>query len=561
MLTELTIENAAVIKSLTISLKNGFSAFTGETGAGKSIIFDCIDFVTGGNTNVDIIRYGSDYVSVSAVFEDVSDYNLSELESVSVSPDEDGVLILERILNSDGKNKFKINGKTVSRGIYKECGGILISMSGQNENTVLLNKQAHIDILDDFAGTSKELENYKAAYSVYSGLLSSVKSLNTDESERARRIDMLNFVINEIESAKLKPGDEENLFDEKIRLKNIEKIVKASSDISKSLFKGGESLSAYDLCFNARKSILSVSDYFPDSDKHIEKLDDIISYLQDLSAISEEMYDSDDVGNPDEKLDKIESKLNTIEKLKKKYGNSIEDILEYLAESKKELSDLRDYDSNKTELEKKLKESEKSVASAAQTLHKKRFEAAASLKKKVEDKLQFLDMKGAEFDVSFTETESPQKNGTDKIEFLIKANPGEEMKSLADTASGGELSRILLAIKSAAYNIHGTDTIIFDEIDSGVSGKTALKIGKLLRESSNDSQLLCITHSPQVASAANHHYIVKKTMTDDNRVESNAYELDYDGRVKEIARIIGGEKITDEFIASAEELISQTEQK
>lgn len=550
MLSSVYIENIALISSLSITFEKGFSTFTGETGAGKSIIIDAIGFALGNRADKDIIRKDTQSCAVEVLFCDLSEETLSKCAEVGVTPDEDGCLFIRRTLSCDGKGSVKINGRQVPVSILRDVSAYLINIHGQHHNGELLNPDKHIKILDSFGEISDLMSDYKKLYDEYTELKKKVSLLEFDEKEKKRKIDLLKYQISEIKKAKLKSGEEEELNFEKNKIRNIEKLSK-------------HIISAYDLLYNesgsvteninkAVSSIKSVSEIIPNGNEYIEQLEDYKYKILDIAELLYENIEASDE-NPDMILDRIEGRLDVISKLKMKYGSDISEILAYLKECEDELSEIESSDEMLLELTGKIEKLLPLLESSAKAVTKRRVEYGNKLSALVMKELEFLDMNGVNFRVDIKETELTS-SGKDKVEFLVCTNKGEEFKSLSKTASGGELARIMLAIKCVIAEKDSVETMIFDEVDSGVSGKTARKLGFKLLEISNEREVLCVTHSAQIASLADTHFFVSKAEKD-GRTITSVSRLSGDTRTNEIARIISGIGVTDTARQAAKELI------
>ncbi len=550
MLASIHIENVALIKKLDLSFPAGFSAFTGETGAGKSIIIDSISVLCGARVSKELIRAGEDYALVEGMFSDLTEQTVSRLEELGVSPDEDGILYLSRKITAEGKSSARINAKAVPTSLLRELSAFLINIHGQHDNQELLKKERHLSILDAYADNEDVLKNYTAVYTRYRSLKDEYKNLVTDDAEKQRNAEMLRFQIEEINALKLKPGEEETLSAEKKRLSNIEKIAENALTAYGVLF--ANNLSAAENTDKALSCLSNLAKMTDGMDEYIERLEkarseiyDIAESLHDLAGDAEE--------NPSARLDKIEQRLYDIYKLKRKYGHTVEDILAYRDTAEKRLSDLELSDVRASELEKELKKTEVDLKAASQALTQARSAAAERLKTEIEKEFEFLEMSKVRFAVQIDPKEYGA-DGADDVEFMVRANVGLPFAPLAKTASGGELSRIMLAIKSVIAKKDGVETVIYDEVDVGISGKTSRRIGIKLLQSSRYSQVMCVTHSAQIASLADAHFLVSKAEKDGSTV-TGVRSLSREERIDETARIIAGIDITSSARAAAAELI------
>lgn len=559
MLLSLYIENIAVIKRLEIEFRHGFTVLTGETGAGKSIIIDSIGLLTGNRADKELIRTGEDFALVSAVFGNISREILASLEEMGIYPDEDGQIMIQRRISADGRSQAKINGRSVPLSVLSDVGKLLINIHGQHDNQALLNPSKHIDFLDKYANTYAELSEYLEQYRKFLNIRNEISTISRNEREKARMQELLEYQIKDISSAKLKVGEEETLLTNKKKIQNIEKISKQARIVYRALYqndKGGSACQMIDYAINA---ISQMDDVLPNAAQYIEKLTE---FRYEIEAIAESAYSvaNDDIGDPTAALNAIEARLDQIQKLKRKYGSTIEEILEYEKKARKELEAIVLSDERMEELKAELKDTKENMRECALRLSEKRGIAAINLQRKVAEELKFLDMEKVTFKVMCLKNtdESGEykysQDGVDNVEFLISTNLGEPPKPLSKIASGGELSRIMLALKCVLSDKEGTPSLIFDEIDTGISGKTSEKIGIKLKELSNTAQVFCITHAAQIAAIADNHYKISKGEVN-SRTETKVQEIKGNDRVMEVARIMGGINITETIIKSAEEMI------
>jgi len=561
MLNSLHIENIAVVKSVDIDFDNGFSALTGETGAGKSIIIDSINMLLGKKTEKEIIRKGETKAMVSGLFSGFSDSALQIFSEIGVEPDEDGCLLLQRCISQDGKSQVKINGRTVSLSVLKAISSVLVNIHGQSDTHALASVENHISILDTFASGTEIISEYKEAYNEYESLRKEIKNIVERESERLRYTEILEYQIKDIDSLELHDGEEEELVDKKLKIKNSERITKQSAFAYKAL-KGSEKGSISYLLDRTSTALASISDVIPEFAEYSERLRDVLYQVDD---IAEEVYatieECDD--DPTEKLNSIESRLDKISKIKRKYGFTIKDVLEFREKAFSELEKYKNSEDVLKDLTDKANKAYEKALNIANAIHKLRVESAKRLEKAVCDTLEFLDMPKVTFIIDIKETyengrKKLLKSGTDFVEFLISANKGMDAKPLSKIASGGELARIMLALKSVIADKDGVMTIVFDEIDAGVSGKTARKIGIKMQSLAQSTQLFCVTHSAQIASLADCHYLINKS--DKNGItETSVTLLDDDGRITELSRILGGINVTDAQRAAALDMLKERE--
>lgn len=560
MLNSLHIENIAVVKSVDVDFTDGFSALTGETGAGKSIIIDSINMLLGKKTEKEIIRRGEERAMVSGLFTSLSDSALALFSEIGVDPD-DGEVLVQRSISTDGKSQVKINGRTVSLSVLKSVSSALVNIHGQSDTHALASVDNHISILDTFSSNGELLSKYREAYNEYESIRKEIKTISERESERVRYTEMLEYQIKDIDSLELHDGEEEELIDKKLKIKNSERITKQSAFAYKAL-KGSEKGSISYLLDRTSTALSSISDVIPAFSEYSDRLKDILYQVDD---IAEEVYATleDTEDDPTEKLNKIESRLDKISKIKRKYGLTIKDVLEFREKSYSELEKLKNSEDVLKDLNFRLEKAYDTALSIANSIHEKRVESAKHLEKSVCDTLEFLDMPKVTFIIDIKETydngkKKLLKNGTDTVEFLISANRGMDAKPLSKIASGGELARIMLALKSVIADKDGVMTIVFDEIDAGVSGKTARKIGIKMQSLAKSTQLFCVTHSAQIASLADSHYLIRKS--DKSGVtETSVSLLDYEGRITELSRILGGINITDAQKAAAVDMLKERE--
>lgn len=553
MLSNLQIENIAVIKSASIDFENGFNVMTGETGAGKSIVIDSLNAILGERTSRELIRSGADSASVCAEFQNVGDNVKNELEKLGIEKDD--TLIVSRKLTPDGKNVCRINGMPATVSMLKALGVQLVNIHGQLDNQSLLSPETHCSFIDKLAGSGRELNEFKELYSLYIKKENELKSLNTDVNEKNRRLDILNYQIEEIQKADIRPGEKDELTEKLGFLRNAEKVLDLLHTAYAALNGDGEMPGAADIAADAASKLLSAADYSSDFTETANGVNDA---AMNLSAYTEELRDkiySLDY-DPNE-TERAEERLDVIYRLSQKYGDSEEDILAYLENAEKERDALSFSDERAEQLRAETEKAYNEALAAAKKLSEIRIEAGKKFSADVERELAFLDMPSVKFIVNDSVGEL-YENGIDNIEFLLSANAGEEPKPLSKIASGGELSRIMLAIKCVLSELDDIDTLIFDEIDSGVSGRAALKIAAKMKELSKTHQVICVTHLAQIAAFADEHKLISKEEKD-GRTYTCIASLDYNGRKYELARIMGGLTITQSILNSAEELLSSAE--
>lgn len=553
MLSNLQIENIAVIKSASIDFENGFNVMTGETGAGKSIVIDSLNAILGERTSRELIRSGADSASVCAEFQNVGDNVKNELEKLGIEKDD--TLIVSRKLTPDGKNVCRINGMPATVSMLKALGVQLVNIHGQLDNQSLLSPETHCSFVDKLAGSGRVLNEFKELYSLYIKKENELKSLNTDVNEKNRRLDILNYQIEEIQKADIRPGEKDELTEKLGFLRNAEKVLDLLHAAYAALNGDGEMPGAADVAADAASKLLSAADYSSDFTETANGVNDA---AMNLSAYTEELRDkiySLDY-DPNE-TERAEERLDVIYRLSQKYGDSEEDILAYLENAEKERDALSFSDERAEQLRAETEKAYNEALAAAKKLSEIRIEAGKKFSADVERELAFLDMPSVKFIVNDSVGEL-YENGIDNIEFLLSANAGEEPKPLSKIASGGELSRIMLAIKCVLSELDDIDTLIFDEIDSGVSGRAALKIAAKMKELSKTHQVICVTHLAQIAAFADEHKLISKEEKD-GRTYTCIASLDYNGRKYELARIMGGLTVTQSILNSAEELLSSAE--
>ncbi len=563
MLKSLHIENIAVIKECGVDFPPGFSVITGETGAGKSILVDSIGLLLGGRTKKDIIRTGSDRASVSAVMSDIGAFLPGDGD---IHPDENGELFIIRSIDAQGRSQSKINGRTVSLAAHREGLARAVSIHGQNDSLSLLSEESHLGYVDGFAGNAGLLEKYRAEYSEVVSLRHRIDGLTRDEKEKNRLSELLQLQLDDINGAHLKRGEEEALDERLARLKNAEKISKHAGFIVRTLYKSEKGVPAYELVKRAAASVEAISEYFPEPEKYTALLEKLSYGLEEVALVAEDLC-AEAGDNPEKELDAVQSRLDRIEKLKKKYGDSVDEILAYRDETEAKLSELEGSEALIGELSEKLAAAERRAAAAGEKLTLARRDAAEKIESAILSELSYLEMPHARFRVSvrklFGSDGLPEltPDGTDKVSFMFSANTGEELRPLSEVASGGELSRVMLALRTISTAGQNGETLIFDEIDTGVSGRTSHKIGIRLRNlaHSGNTQVICVTHSAQIAAEADTHFLIKKSESG-GRTETSVTPLDRQGRIGELSRIMGGVNITEKIIQSAEEMLANAGQ-
>ncbi len=552
MLSSLHIENVAVIKAADLEWKSGFSVLTGETGAGKSIIIDSINLLLGNRVSREIIRSGESRALVSAVFEELSDGVISALANLGFEVN-DRSLMLQRTLSADGRSQTRLDGQIITQNLQKEIARMLISIHGQSDSQKLLQKSEHRALLDAYAEPESEQNAYSICYRALKDAENRLAAVSHDDSEKVRRAEMLKYQMEDIDAAKLRPGEEESLIKERDRLVNYEQISRQVR-LSYRALRGGEKGSAYDLLRRAQNALGTLEGLIEGADALSERLAAVASEVDDI-AESVLSYEGEDIGDPTARIDQLEGRLEEISKLKRKYGNDIDAVLAFRANAARELETLQCSDELRRELQKEVKILTIKATEAACALTQTRKAAAEEIVGRVTETLGFLDMPKVRFEIRIAPA-ALSEYGADDIEFMIATNPGEPLQPMIKIASGGELSRIMLALRSVINDRDGAATVIFDEIDTGVSGKTARKIGIKLKESAARAQVLCVTHSAQIASLADTHYLISKSEKD-GRAETAVKVLEKEERVEEIARILGGIEVTDAQRKAAREMIEE----
>ena len=561
MITELHIENIAVIKKLTVGFENGFSVLTGETGAGKSIIIDSVGLLLGARSARELIRTGESTALVEAVFSDIPAKTLDELAKLDISVEDDGCVYVRRSLNSDGKTQAKINGRSVPTSTLREAGKYLLNIHGQHDNQQLLSPDKHIDFLDSWAKNSSVLAEYSASYADMVRIRREIKACTKDEKETEYLTEKLTKEIAEIDSAKLKSGEEESLSAKLERIKNIEKTMRHCTEINRCLAFSEESGSpcATELIKRSMDAVNRLGDTLDDAQSIISRLEFCLCELKDIAETALSLTE-EGVNDPSAEIDRIETRLDLIARLQRRYGDTVEQVLEYKENAAKQLSELKNSDKRIKELKAELSAAVKKASACAERLTQNRLEYAKRLSDQITEQLKYLDLEKAVFEVSVTplEGENGIKRfsalGCDGVEFLITTNPGEPLKPLSKVASGGELSRVMLALKSVLADSDGVSTIIFDEIDTGVSGKTSQKIGIKLAQLARSCQVFSITHSAQIAAMGDHHYKISKKEVD-GKNQTCVDLLSEQDRINEISRIMGGIEITDTLKNTAKEML------
>ena len=551
MLKTLVIENIAVIKKAQIEFTSGLNVLTGETGAGKSIVVDSINAILGERTSRELVRAGSDNAFVNAYFEDINDDVKLKLNEYDIPIEEDGSLLLSRKISAGGKSVCRVNGLPVTVGILKDIGTHLVNIHGQHDSQALLNPDFHYKFLDAYADCDELLAEYKDSFKSFLNIRRQLKSLTSDADERDKQSEILDYQIKELRDADIKVGEWEELKHRKSVILNSQAILNALNTLLGAVNGDDENQGIQSVLSSSDKEITALLDADTQLKPIKEKLDSAEDLLESIKDLISDKMESLDF-QPDE-LDKIEERLDILYTFSNKYGETEQDMLYYLADAERKRAL---FDNSEQDLERLNAEYDSSLEktqSLALKLSEVRRKAAEKLGDEICSQLEFLDMPGVKFVTQFSKG-NLSSVGVDKIEFLIRTNPGEEPKPLAKIASGGELSRIMLAIKSIIAKSDSIATLIFDEIDTGVSGKASRKIGLKLKEVGENAQVICVTHSAQIASAADSHFLIKKEYTD-NAAFTQIMPLDFEGRKYELARIMGGLNVTESLLKSAEEML------
>ena len=562
MLRSLYIENIAVARQLNVDLSPGFTVITGETGAGKSVMIDCLALITGGKSQREMIRTGAERAVVSAVFSDV--VLPDSLRDAGIEADENGELEICRTLAPDGRSAVRINRRSVPLSVLKELGTSLVSIQSQSETRNLLDKSFHLDMLDEYAGTENLLREYVVPYGEWQELTASAQALRESLQQKNMLTDILKYQIKEIDAARLSaPDEDEKLTAMRAKIKNIERIAKYSTFVYRALTQSEKGATASVLLQKSSAALRQLADVMPEAEELAARLDNYRYEIEDIGESARALMDDGDVRDPEKQLNQIEARLSLIERLKRKYGNTISDILAFRREAAEKLADLESGDEKLSEIEDRIRDVRVRLSRSAAEITQARRTAADVISRSVCDTLSYLDMPKVRFLVDIQKVyaggeEQFGPRGSDDVTFMIATNPGEPPMPLAKIASGGEMSRVMLALRSVMNTKSGANTVVFDEIDAGVSGGTSEKIGIKLKEMSCGTQTLCITHSPQIAALADTHLRIRKKVVD-GRAESEIEELDENGRVSEIARIIGGVSVTDTQRDAAREMIENNQ--
>ena len=555
MLEHLHIRNVALIKESEISFGDGLNILTGETGAGKSMIIDSLQFALGGRAGKDFLRHGEKQAAVEALFSVQSQALTEKLAENGIVPEEDGTLLITRTLSEAGKSVCRINGSTVTVGMLKEIAEDMIDIYGQHEHQSLLNPVKHIRLLDRFcgAGFGEAMEEYKNSRQRLKDLEKQLAILIGDESQREQRMDMLLFQKEEIEAAELQEGEEDALLEQKKRLSSMERLIRLTGESVTLLYDGDDRApSACDQLGDALAKLREAAEYDAALSPLADALADGYAAVEDCAR--ELKREAEEQEADPEELERIEERLQLFYKLKRKYGGSIEAVLEFYEKAVQELEFLSNSSEKAAELSAKKAAEEKRLSALAETLTARRRATAEQVEEQIETTLHDMEMKHARFHIQIEEKADWGADGKDKVEFLISANAGEPLKPLAKIASGGEMSRVMLALKTVLVDADEIGTFIFDEIDTWVSGRTARRVGEKMRFLGGKRQLLCITHLPQIAAMADNHFLIEKE-SDAGETVTRVTALDEEGAVREVARLMND--VTETTLAAARELLAE----
>ncbi|WP_432617608.1 DNA repair protein RecN [Butyricicoccus sp.] len=554
MLSLLHIENIAIIEQADIVLQPGFTVLTGETGAGKSIIIDSIGAILGQRTSRELIRNGAKKGFVSAVFEDIPPALKRQLEELGLDTEEDGTVRIQRELSAEGRSVCRVNMRPVSASVLKTLSPYLINIHGQHDGQKLMQEEYHIDFLDSFFEAEPLLEQFRPMYAKLHTLRSKIRELEKSGQQREQRIDMLRYQMEEIAAAELKAGEEETLTERRQFFENAGQLAYSLQAASKLLSGNEEDDGAMDLLSRAADELADVATLSQDLNHLSQKAEEIRYQVEDLAA-SVAMLAADVDFSPQER-DAVEERLDTIYRLRRKYGATVEEVLAYYDKASKELGELENADDRKDEMMEEYHQTLTKAREIAGELSKHRRQAAELLEAKIVEQLKDLDMPKVRISIQVSSQTKLNPHGMDEVRFLISTNPGEPVKPLSKIASGGELSRIMLAIKNVLTQTEDVGTLIFDEIDTGVSGRAAQKIALKLGEISRRKQTLCVTHLPQLAAMGDHHLLIKKSLSEEYTF-TDVFNLNEEERVGELARMLSGDAITELSMQNAAELLER----
>ncbi len=552
MLSQLYIENIAVIEKASIDFQKGFNILTGETGAGKSIIIDSINAVLGGRVSREIVRNGAKLARVSALFTGIGAETTQKLEELGLSPEEEENLLLQREIRAEGKTVCRINGRPATVAMLREVGVTLLSILGQHESYELLSPEQHVEYIDSFGGLNELRDRYLSSYRRLRSVKKEWDSLLMDEEQKARRMDLLRYQIEELEAGEIRLGEQEELTQQRSMFRNSEKIAESIALAKNALDGDEESAGAVSAVGTAADSLEDAAQFLSSLASTAQKLRDLEYNLQDCLAEVREAGEA--LEYDPARLEQVEERLDLLYRLSLKYGSTEKEMLSFLEHSREELRTIELSDERAQELSQEYEACKAEAIRLAKELSSSRRKAASELVSRVREELTFLDMPGVEFQVEQLRCPLNQW-GCDKIQFLLSTNPGEPPRPMAKIASGGELSRIMLAIKTVLSGTDRIPTLIFDEIDTGISGSAARKVGLKLQQVSQNRQVLCVTHLAQIAALADAHFLISKQIRE-QKTFTQVFPLDFEGRKREIARIMGGTEITPLLLQNAEEMLS-----
>ena len=554
MLQELTIENLAIIDHLSLNFSDQMTVLTGETGAGKSIIIDAVGLLVGGRGSQELIRKGEGSLKVQGQFE-ISDQVVIEdvLNELGVEI-ADGTLVIQREINRNGRNIIRVNGTLMNTTSLKKIGSRLVDIEGQNDHQLLMQPEQHLGLLDEFANQDDDLlTKYENIYERYIDTIHKIKQKQATEQQSAQRIDMLEFQVNEINNANLIENEDVDLTNEQAQLNHFQQINTALQTVQ-GVLAGDDNGSSLDAIASAKESLEEISDFNDDYTQLNDRVSEAYFTLQDVA--NEVGRQLDNLSFDEDRLNEIEQRLNLINDLERKYGDSVTEILVYCTKISAELESMQENNVTSDELEERLVTLKSQLQTLGNKLSQNRKQAAKQIEKDIKQQLNDLYMEKAVFEIKFMDKKDDMlySNGIDQVEFYIQTNPGEEMGPLAKIASGGELSRVMLALKTIFARSQGVTSIIFDEVDTGVSGRVAQAIAEKIKVIANQSQVLCITHLPQVAAMAQHHLLISKAVQDDRTITS-VDGLDEESRIDELARMLAGAEVTPLTVEHAKELL------
>lgn len=553
MLAQLHIENIAVIENADLALADGLNVLTGETGAGKSILIGSINLALGERVSREVVRAGAHAAHVTALFVQVPEHIRARVAELGFPCEEDGSLLLSREITADGRGSCRISGRPATVSVLREVGRLLVNIHGQHDNQALLAPENHIRYLDLYAGSTEVLRSYHEVYHQLRQLRARLKELSLGDAEKARRVDLLRYQIDEIHAAGLRPGEEEELEERRANILHAEKITGSLQEALAALQGAEDAAGADALAGAAASAVQTVSDLLPPLAPLAERLQTLRYELEDCAAELQNRLDGVDADPRG--LEAVEERLDTIFRLRGKYGETIGDILAFAQRAERELESVTSLEEHADALRQKGKALAAQARQLAGRLTESRRQAACTMEEKIRAELAFLEMPNVRFHVKLMPLTRLEADGADHVEFLFAANPGAPLRPLARIASGGEISRVMLAIKNVLADVDDIDTLIFDEIDTGVSGRAAYKIGVKLKQVAGTRQIVCITHLAQIAAQADRHILIEKTV-EEGGTFTRLHVLDFEGRKRELARIIGGAAITPLTLQNAAEMLS-----